>query len=119
MRPTLTLLDSPLIERILEEAFALLMDPGVKVGTSEAIELLSSAGARVENGVAHIPEALARHALQSAPREFCLYDRSGEVAVRYGGDEVHFDPGSSCLNILDPDTVEPRLAESEDLVRLI
>ena len=119
MQPTLKLLDTPLIDRILEEAFALLKDPGVKVGTSEAIALLRSAGAGVENGVAHIPEALARHALQSAPREFCLYDRSGKVAVRYGGHEVHFDPGSSCLNILDPNTVEPRLAESEDLVRLI
>jgi trimethylamine:corrinoid methyltransferase-like protein len=119
MRPNLTLLDIPLIDRILEEAFALLMDPGVRVGAPEAIDLLSSAGARVESGIAHIPETLARRALESAPREFGLYDRSGEIAVRYGGDKVHFDPGSSCLNILDPDAQKPRPAESADLVRLI
>ncbi len=119
MRPNLALLDVSLINRILQEAFTLLMDPGVKVGTREAAELLSSGGARVENGIAHIPEWVARRALQSAPREFYLYDRGGRATVHYGGDDVHFDPGSSCLNILDPDTLRPRLAHAEDLVRLI
>ena len=119
MRPRFELLDRPLLDRILEEAFALLMDPGVKVSTPEAAELLASAGARVEDGVAHIPESLARRALQSAPREFFLYDRAGQAAVHYGADAVHFDPGSSCLNVLDPDTLQPRLAQSADLVRLI
>ena len=31
MRPKLELLDKPLIERILEEAFQLIEDPGVRV----------------------------------------------------------------------------------------
>ncbi len=39
--------------------------------------------------------------------------------MRYGGDEVHFDPGSSCLNILDSETQQSRPAQSEDLVRLV
>jgi len=39
--------------------------------------------------------------------------------VHYGGDEVHFDPGSSCLNILDADTGQPRLAEAVDLAHLV
>ncbi|PYX41628.1 MAG: hypothetical protein DMG81_03215 [Acidobacteria bacterium] len=119
MRPNLAVLDVSLIDRILQEAFSLLMNPGVKVGTIEAAELLSSGGARLENGVAHIPEWVARRALQSVPREFYLYDRGGHAAVHYGGDDVHFDPGSSCLSILDPDTLRPRLAQSRDLVRLI
>ncbi len=119
MRPMLALLDRPLLDRILEESFALLMNPGVKVGTVEAAQLLASAGAQVEDGVAHIPEQLARRALQSAPREFYLYDRAGQPTVHYGGHDVHFDPGSSCLNILDPGTLRPRLAEAADLVRLI
>ena len=55
MRPRFELLDRPLLDRILEEAFALLMNPGVKVSTPEAAELLATAGARVEDGVAHIP----------------------------------------------------------------
>jgi trimethylamine--corrinoid protein Co-methyltransferase len=118
MRPKLSLLDQPLIERILDEAFQLIEDPGVRVAPY-VVGLLRSAGVSVTDGVARIPEALARRLLDLAPRGFCLYDRSGKPAVRYGGDDVHFDPGSSCLNILDPETQQARPAMSADLVRLV
>ena len=115
----LELLDRELVERILAEAFELLNVPGIKVGTPAVLELLASAGARIKNGVAHIPETVARHALESVPHEFFLYDCSGRPAVHYGGDHVHFDPGSSCLNILAPESRQPRPALSADLVRLV
>jgi trimethylamine--corrinoid protein Co-methyltransferase len=118
MRPKLQLLDKSLIERILEEAFQLINDPGVRVAPY-AVDLLREAGITVKDGVARIPEALARRLLDLAPRGFCLYDRSGKPAVRYGGDDVHFDPGSSCLNILDPLTQEPRPALAADLARMV
>jgi len=118
MRPKLELLDKPLIERILEEAFQLIGDPGVRVAPYVE-ELLRAAGITVKDGVARIPEALARRLLDLAPRGFCLYDRIGKPSVHYGGDAVHFDPGSSCLNILDPATQQPRPAMSADLVRLV
>ena len=118
MRPKLELLDQPLIERILNEAFHLIEDPGVRVAPY-VVPLLREAGIRVDNGVAHIPEALALRLVDLVPRGFCLYDRTGRPTVRYGGDDVHFDPGSSCLNILDPHTQEPRPALSVDLVRLV
>jgi len=118
MRPKFQLLDQALIERILEEAFHLLEDPGVRVASS-VTEMLRAAGITVKDGVAHIPEALARRLLDLAPRGFCLYDRSGRPAVRYGGDDVHFDPGSSCLNILDSETQQPRPAVAADLARLV
>ncbi len=119
MRPRLSLLDPPLLERILEEAFVLLMRPGVQVHGAAAAELLASAGAAIDAGVAHIPETLARRALASAPSEFFLYDRSGRACVSYGGDSVHFDPGSSCVHVLDPETGEHRESLSADLVRLV
>lgn len=118
MRPKLQLLDAPLIERILSEAFQLIEDPGVRVAPYVE-DLLRSAGITVKDGVAHIPEALARRLLELVPRDFHLYNRSGEPAVHYGGDDVHFDPGSSCLNILDPQTQQPRPAISSDLSRLV
>jgi len=118
MRPKLQLLDKPLIERILDEAFQLIEDPGVRVAPY-VVDLLHAAGITVKDGVAHIPEALARRLLDLVPRGFCLYDRCGKPAVRYGGDDVHFDPGSSCLNILDPETQQARPAMSSDLVRLV
>jgi trimethylamine--corrinoid protein Co-methyltransferase len=119
VRPKLELLDREMVQRILQEAFELLMSPGTKIGSPEARELLASAGARMEEGVAHIPPALARRALESVPHEFLLYDRKGQPGVHYGGDYVQFDPGSSCLNVLDPETWQPRPAQSSDLVRLV
>lgn len=118
MRPKFELLDTPLIERILDEAFQLIEDPGVRVAPYVE-DLLRSAGITVKEGVAHIPEALARRLLEMVPGGFCLYDRHGRPAVHYGGNNVHFDPGSSCLNILDPQTQQARPAVSLDLVRLV
>jgi trimethylamine---corrinoid protein Co-methyltransferase len=118
VRPKLQLLDQSLIERILGEAFQLINNPGVRVAPY-VVELLRTAGVNVTNGVAHIPEALARQMLELVPHEFHLYDRSGKPAVHYGGDDIHFDPGSSCLNILDPETQQARPALADDLVRLV
>lgn len=118
MRPKLELLDKPLIERILGEAFQLIEDPGVRVAPYVE-DLLRGAGVTVNDGIAHIPEPLARRLVELAPRGFCLYDRNGKPAVHYGGDDVQYDPGSSCLNILDPHTRQARPAVSADLVRLV
>ena len=118
MRPRVELLDKPLIQRILAEAFQLIDDPGVRVAPYVE-DLLRGGGITVKEGVAHIPEVLARNLLDLAPRGFCLYDRLGKPAVHYGGDAVQFDPGSSCLNILDPETQQARPALSADLVRLV
>ncbi len=121
MQPKLELLSSELIERILAEAFQLLQSPGIKVKVPEARQLLAEAGARVDetNEVVHLPEAIVRRALETAPREFYLYNRLGEAMVRYGGDAVHFDPGSSGVHILDPETLEHRSSTTPDLVRLV
>ena len=126
MRPKLQLLSPELIARILREAFELLMNPGVRVG-SAVVELLQSAGAevRIENKaenndrIARFPESLVQRCLASVPRDFYLYSRQGEKAVHYGGDDVHFDPGSCCVQILDPDTMEARPSETRDLVRIV
>ncbi len=119
MKPRLQLLDPDLLKRILDEAFELIATLGAKVASPEAQELLTSAGARVEEGIAQIPKSLALRALDSVPKEFFLYSRSGQPAVHYGGENVNFDPGSSCLNILDTETQQPRPALSSDLVRMV
>jgi len=118
MRPRIQLLSPELIDRILREAFELLMNPGVRVG-SAVVELLQSAGVEVSDGIARLPEELVRQCLASAPRDFYLYNRRGEKAIHYGGDDVHFDPGSCCVQMLDPETLEARPSETRDLVRIV
>src|ERR1035437_7068039 len=95
------------------------MNPGVQVGSPDAIALLTANDVEVRDGIAHIPKNVARQALASVPREFWLYTRSGEAAVHYGGDDVHFDPGSSCVQVLDPHPQEVRSAVTADLVRIV
>lgn len=89
------------------------------MGSAEVVELLQAAGVEVTDGVARLPETLVRKCLASAPRDFYLYNRRGEKAVHYGGDDVHFDPGSCCVQMLDPETLEARPSETRDLVRIV
>jgi trimethylamine--corrinoid protein Co-methyltransferase len=121
MRPQFKVLDPSLVSRIVDEAFALLDDPGVQVHSEDARQLLRDAGARVDEAtrVARIPERIVRDALASAPRSFTLYSLDGEPAVHYGGDRVHFDPGSAALSILDGDTLEHRPPHTADLVSFV
>ena len=119
MRPKLRLLNDELIDCILREAYTLLMNPGVRVGNPAVIDLLRCADVCVNDGVAHIPADLAQMCLGSVPREFWLYNRQGQPIVHYGGDSIHFDPGSCCVQILDPDTLQARPSVTADLIRLV
>jgi trimethylamine--corrinoid protein Co-methyltransferase len=60
-----------------------------------------------------------RTALETVPNEFFLFNRSGDPVVHYGGERVQFDPGSSGVHVLDPDTLEHRPSQTADLIRLI
>src|SRR6266496_1962761 len=121
MQPKLTLLSDELIAKILAEAYELLRCPAVKVQNPEARDLLASAGAILypENQVVGIPAALVHRALESVPREFYLYDYDGNPVIHYGGDSVHFDPGSSGITILNPETLEHDTTETQHLIRLL
>ena len=121
MKPKIEFLSPKLIAQILDEAFQLLLDPGVRVQSVEARELLAAAGAKVDvdREVVQISEKIVRQSLDSAPHEFYLYNQGGDPAIHYGEDAVHFDPGSSGVNILDPETLRHRPAQTPDLIRLI
>ena len=121
MQPKLSLLTDDLIQRILDEAYQLLLKPGIKVNNEEARELLAAAGAQVdlETNVVKIPQQIVRKALETVPREFYLYDYDGNPVVKYGGDAVHFDPGSSGIAMLNPETLEHDTTETPHLIKLL
>jgi trimethylamine--corrinoid protein Co-methyltransferase len=121
LQPQITFLTDELVKRILDEAFQLLLNPGIKVHSSTARQLLAEAGAKIDNDteVAHIPDRLVYHALETAPHQFYLYDLDGKPAVNYGGNSVQFDPGSSGVHILDPDSLEHRPSYTDDLVKIV
>jgi len=121
MQPRLELLSQGLVDRIIDEAFQLMLKPGIKVQSEEARALLAEAGARVDanSEIVRIPEMVARKALETTPHTFNLFDRKGNPTVFYGGDAVHFDPGSSGVHVLDPDTLEHKPSYAADLARLV
>ena len=121
MQPQLRILSPEIIPQIIDEGFQLLVNPGIKVQLKEARTLLADAGARVdeEHEVVHIPEEVARKALDTVPHEFHLFNQDGEPSVHYGGDSVHFDPGSSGVSVLDAETMQHRPATTHDLIKVI
>jgi trimethylamine--corrinoid protein Co-methyltransferase len=118
MRPRFELLEPALIDRVVDEALELLVSPGIKVEEPEAIRVLTGAGATADGNRVSIPESMVRRALDTVPHAFDLYNRAGEPAVRYGSGSVHFDPGSSGVSVLDPDTLEVRGSMAADLARI-
>ena len=118
-RPRIQFLDAPLIPQILDEAFGILENPGVIFQWTPALELLADFGAHVdfETLTARIPRTLVERALSTAPREFFLYDASGNAKVQYGGDAIQYDPGSSALWMYDSVTHEYTAPDTRDFVR--
>ena len=121
MQPNITFLSIELVKQIIDEALQLLIDPGIKVQSEAARKLLEEAGANTDNTneVVHIPEKLVYSALETVPHQFYLYDQEGNPTINYGGNAVQFDPGSSGVHILDPDTNEHRPSYTNDLVKII
>ena len=66
MRPRIEFISQDLIEQILDEAFQLLMSPGIKVQDPEVRMMLDDGGAQVdqESDVVSIPEHLGRWAFK-------------------------------------------------------
>jgi len=118
IRPKLNLLSNELIQKILDEAYEVLEKKGVFVENKEALSLFRQAGAKIEESSQRVfikPE-LVESCLASAPSTITFYDREEKVKHLVGGDEVHFDPGSAAVTILDSQTQEQRKAVSQDVI---
>jgi trimethylamine---corrinoid protein Co-methyltransferase len=123
LRPKLEFLTAETADRVIEEAYSLLLNPGVRVHYDQALELLAEAGAEVDrpSRVARIPRSLVDRALATAPSSFYLYDLDGNPKVHYGGDDVHYDPGSAAIEIADYGANQSRVpvtADCENYIRL-
>jgi trimethylamine--corrinoid protein Co-methyltransferase len=117
IRPKINLLDDEHKDSIFQEAKEILSDNGVFIENKGAIELLNKEGLKQENSKFYIPEDLVNKCLESVPEVIKLYDREGEKYITLGKDNVHYDPGSAAILILDENTGKIREATSEDFVR--
>ncbi|MCX6560158.1 MAG: trimethylamine methyltransferase family protein [Candidatus Aminicenantes bacterium] len=121
LRPQANLLSAGLADRIIDEGFAILEKTGVFVENAEARRLLGAAGAELDEARerVRIPRSLMEGLLRHTPDTITLADRTGGREFTLGGDEVHFDPGSAGVRILDQETRRERTPTTSDLVDFV
>ena len=121
IRPRIQLLEPLTIERVLDEAYQLLMDPGVKFATDPPVALLAEAGAIVDSSrnLVRFPAWLIDEARRTVPSEIVLHDCLGRPSLKLGGDHVYFYPTSTAIKVWDPETDRLRPPMTPDLVKFV
>jgi trimethylamine--corrinoid protein Co-methyltransferase len=115
--PRIQILSRAQIEQIHEATLHVLERVGVKVYEQEALELLRSAGCRIDDKkTVKIPGHLVHEAIESAPKTISIADRNGQKCIQLGGDNVYFGPaGVSAPYIRDSWTGERRPLVKADI----
>ena len=118
--PMLEIIDNQKVERILAEAYSVLEKVGVLIENEEAMKLLESAGAKVDrkNRKSSFPLSLIEKCVKSAPNSITIFDRNEQPSMQLAGNNIHFDPGSAALTILDWKTQRQRKPVTQDLINL-
>jgi trimethylamine--corrinoid protein Co-methyltransferase len=120
MPPRLRFLDDTLVDRILDEARDLLATVGVEVHNDEAVTLLTSHGARVDDrGRVRLPPDVVDRALATTPSVVRLFDALGSPTHELAGDNVYFTPGSAAIHVLDGTSGQIRPPATDDYVRYV
>lgn len=99
---------------ILNQAYRLLENNGVKVFSDKALSIFAENGCVVEGNNVKIPEALVLKCIESAPSMINMYDRNGNLAMEVGGRNSYFGPGPTCPYFYDAHTGERRPARKQD-----
>ncbi len=114
LRPKLNMLDPDQVANIVDEAISILEEVGITVENSEALELLHGVGSKIDKQKVFIPPDIVNKALKTAPPQIIMYDRFEQQVADLSKDNVHFDPGSAALLILDYEKNKIRNAISSD-----
>lgn len=100
--------------KILDQAYRLLENNGVKVCSEKALNIFAENGCTVTGNNVKIPKSLILKSIESAPSMIEMYDRNGNHAMSIGGHNSYFGPGPTCPNYYDPRTGKRRPAKKED-----
>ncbi len=119
MRPSLNILSTELIEKILNEAKLILEKIGVEVRGHNMRQRMIEAGLPHDDQRIYFPADVVEKAIKDCPKGFKLYNRDGDIHADLSGDNVHYTPGSSGLKIHDHRTDQVRLANTADFVEYV
>ena len=116
-RPKISLLTEEYKQRILQEAKEILITLGIFIENQEAETLLTEQGVDNKEHRYFIPADLVDSCLKSPPGEITLFDREGEKHLTLKEDEIHYDPGSAAIFILDENSGKIREPIHKDFIR--
>jgi len=117
IRPQIKVLDDEHKRLILEEAKSIIETQGVFIENQQAIAMFDKLGLNHEDKRYFIPSDLVEKCLGTTPHQIKLFDREGKEHIDLKEDQVHFDPGSAAIFILDENTREIREGKSADFIR--
>jgi trimethylamine--corrinoid protein Co-methyltransferase len=117
LRPSIKLLDKEHKRDIINEAKQILENQGVFIENQEAIDIFTYHGIPRKDSRFLIPPDLVDKCLKKTPNEITLFDREGNEQITLKDENVHYDPGSAAILILDEKTGKIRDAQSSDFIR--
>ena len=100
------LLDKEDFDKLHRATLEIFRDVGIAFHEPEALEIFSSAGARIDGNIVFIDEGLVDRALESAPAEFQIEGRNPEKTVTIGGQNLVLAPGYGSPFMIDKDGVQ-------------
>lgn len=105
-KPQLRVINDAQIKQLHMASLEVLERVGIKLTHPKALDLLSSAGARVQKDRVRIPSWMVEDAIRKAPNRIVLGKRTGERTVTLERDKSYFGPSLDCIDYMDPETHE-------------
>ncbi len=122
MQPQISFLSLEEQEHIHQAALLLLENVGMQMPSSEAVEIMQKAGAKIKGEyIVKIPAELVAYAVDKAPKrdEFVLYGREEKHDIHFGIDTPVLSSMAGPTHIIDLKTKERRLCTLKDLADMV
>ena len=105
------------LKQVFDSALQILEELGMGQATPEFKEVITKAGGSYteENDRLLFPRDLVLGAIDTAAKEFRLYNFSGDGYLTIGGDRVYFSTGGAAVSMLDHETQRFRQSTVSDL----
>lgn len=102
-------------EKIIIAGFEIAEQIGIKCTHKKSVDLMVKAGCRYEDSIVYIPRDLIIECLNSTPKQFDIYDRNGNLAMRLGDNGAYYGTGPTNPFVNDFNTGERRLSVIQDV----
>ena len=116
--PALAFLSADDKNGIHQAVHTILSEIGMRIFHDEALALLETAGCPADSdGIVKIPAKMIQKAIESAPSNIAVYDRTGRHAMDLGQRRAYFGTGSDLIYSFDSETMQRRPCVLEDVGR--